>query len=1124
MRLSLIVGKLAFIDQDSNKFIFFLPSKYAKSPLVSFLKSRSYCGMIKYLLPFLVLFTLTGEPIVSQDGNTKKPGKAKKIKPGANDAKNRGSGRPEPPKDPELAKYGIYAEEAPNPKLVEPATTRLPLQLKSGTRIGFVGNTLLDRAQDFAVFETMIQQSHPGKEITIRNFAWSADEVDLQPRPDNFATVDQHLTRENIDVIFAAFGYNESFRGEDRVDEFKARLTAYLDRIRKSAFNGKTGPQIILISPAANENAAGVEGADMNNARLSVYTKAMEEVATAMNVGFANVFEATKSAMDDPDTDLTINGVHLNKKGYEVFADKLFSETFGKSAPAVDEEIRKVLVDKNTQYFRRYRPLNTFYYVGGRNKSYGYLDFLPAMRNFEMMTDNREARARAMAEGKEFQEPIDDSNLPGLDAVSEGRGANEWLSPADELAAFTVDPRFEVNLFASEEQFPDIACPIQMRWDAKGRLWVSCSTTYPHVYPGKEPNDKIVILEDTDKDGKADKSTIFADDVHIPLSFALTENGCYVSEEPHFSLLEDTDGDGKADKRTRLLTGFGCEDSHHALHDFVWTPGGELLFRESIFHHSQVETAYGPIRAENSAWFTYRPENQKVTTFGNYPNTNPWGVTFDDWGHHVASHPIFAAAFHSQNPPYPQQQPRAAGIPAYSGVCGHEFVDFPMWPEELQGGMIKARYKPTNRIEIHKWVRKDDHWTEEYESDLIYSKNLSFIPVDLRYGPRGAMYVCDWYNPIKGHAQYSLRDTRRDRKSGRIWRIVPKGATLQDPPEMDGATVDELVKNLERREYRYRYWTRRELKKHDSSAATAALDKWVSSLDKSDDRFRHHQIEAVWAYRTVGAKRPDLLEEILTQSKNPDARAAATKQLRYWHAEYDKNKLHNLLEKSATDEDGIVRMEALIAANYVATPEALGAVSGAFDKPMDNHLKFTAQCVLISANLAPFWQGNAEFAEKYPSVVAFAKDWDRHAKLANTISTKGATNANFDSQKGLKVVEISCVPERMLYTKTKFQVKAGQPVKLIFTNPDATQHNLVIVKPGAVMEVGMAGNEMAKDPSGIKKHFVPESDKILHHTKLLNPDTGEVLRFTAPKEPGVYPYLCTFPGHWIIMKGEMVVK
>jgi len=116
------------------------------------------------------------------------------------------------------------------------------------------------------------------------------------------------------------------------------------------------------------------------------------------------------------------------------------------------------------------------------------------------------------------------------------------------------------------------------------------------------------------------------------------------------------------------------------------------------------------------------------------------------------------------------------------------------------------------------------------------------------------------------------------------------------------------------------------------------------------------------------------------------------------------------------------------------------------------------------------------------------------------------------------------VRERMLYDRTEFTVTPGQPVSLVFNNPDATQHNLAICLPGSAEEIGMAGNEMAKDPDGIKKDFIPPTDKILHHTKLLSPNTAETLRFTAPKEPGDYPYLCTFPGHWVIMRGVMHVK
>ena len=139
--------------------------------------------------------------------------------------------------------------------------------------------------------------------------------------------------------------------------------------------------------------------------------------------------------------------------------------------------------------------------------------------------------------------------MPPLPKTIRAAAPTNGCPAADELKAFKIDPRFEVNLFAGEEQFPEIANPIQMRLDTRGRLWVSCSNTYPHVYPGNEPHDKLVILEDTDGDGQADKSTIFADNLHIPLSFEFGDGGVYVSDMPHLTFLKDTDGDGKADLR-----------------------------------------------------------------------------------------------------------------------------------------------------------------------------------------------------------------------------------------------------------------------------------------------------------------------------------------------------------------------------------------------------------------------------------------------------------------------------------------------------------------------------------------------------------------------------------------------
>jgi plastocyanin len=1036
------------------------------------------------------------------------------------DGKNRKTGKPAPDKDPDLEQYAIFETNAPRPSPVASTVTELPLKLQKGDRVVLIGNTLFDRGASYGHFESLVQQQFPDLDLRFRTLAWSADEIDLRPRPKNFGDLDQHLFAQKADVIFAAYGFNESFAGEGAIPDFKNRLSEFLRHLKSHAYNGESGPQVILVSPTANENVPGVNGAHLNNARIESYVAAMSEVAGSEAVGFVDVFGETKKAMMSPNSDLTFNGVHLVEAGYRVFSESLFSGTFGLSRiPALNEIMRQVVIDKNQQFFYRYRPLNTFYYTGDRNKQYGYLDFLPAMRNFDIMVDNRDQRIWSLAKGASVSASIDDSNVPPLPPTAESRGANEWLSPADELKAFEVDPGFDVNLFASEEDFPDIACPIQMRWDERGRLWVSCSTTYPHVYPGRKPEDKIVILEDTDWDGKADKSTVFADDVHIPLSFELGDGGVYVSEEPHLTFLKDTDGDGKADFRRRLLTGFGTEDSHHALHDFVWTPDGDLLFRESIFHHSQVETVYGPIRADNSAWFRFRPSTHELVCFGNYPNTNPWGVTFDDWGQHVASHPIFASAFHATNPAYPTQHPRPTGIPAYSGTAGQEFIDFEFWPEAMQGGFVKARYKPNNRIEIHKWVEHADSFTEEYVSDLIFSTNLSFIPVDMRFGPRGAMYICDWYNPIKGHAQYSLRDERRDRLSGRIWRVVPKGATLLDPPQIAEASVEQLVTILERPEYRYRYWAKRELRERDSVEVQAVLDKWVRQLGDQDERFRHHQVEGLWLYRNIGKVNTSLIEELL-ECENHYARAAATRQLRYWFRDLEEP--YEALARRAVDESGLVRMEAVIAASYIGTRAALESVLPVLDSPGEGHLQYAIATAFGAEKLARHWRGETQIG-RYPELAIFYAAFGKSSKRQAGQTTRSANEAAFDNQKGVKVVEISTIPERMLFTVGEFSAKAGQPVKLIFTNPDVTPHNLVIVSPGSSAEIGIAANEMARSPDGVKKQFIPSSKKILHYTQMLEQDTSDVLRFTAPDEPGEYPYICTFPGHWIIMKGVMQI-
>ncbi|HYF35760.1 MAG TPA: plastocyanin/azurin family copper-binding protein, partial [Prosthecobacter sp.] len=533
-------------------------------------------------------------------------------------------------------------------------------------------------------------------------------------------------------------------------------------------------------------------------------------------------------------------------------------------------------------------------------------------------------------------------------------------------------------------------------------------------------------------------------------------------------------------------------------------------------HHSQVETPYGPVRARDSSFFRYTPASGRLLAFGSYMSTNPWGITFDDWGFHVGSHPVFASAVHALNAPYPDLHvPAGSYFPAYSGTCGHEFMTSQHWPENLRGHFMRARYKPTNEIELHQWIEQDTHFEEKKVGIVFQSTNLSFIPVDMNQGPDGAMYVCDWYNPVKGHMQYSLRDTRRDKRSGRIWRITAKGRPLEEAPKIAGEPIPALLELLKSDNYRTRYLAKAELRERKPKEVQTAISIWMKNEMKRDPPAPQVLAETLWLSHNI------IVLNEARKSKDHHLRAVAAREMRW---QPPQSYLSGLIKMFANDTTGLVRIEAAISASYIGTPEALEAALDLLKHPMDSYLTYALRTALDSHTLKPLWQGNDEFAAKHPELVKFLAESEPKKPAQMARRKKAGKGDPFDAQPGITNITIKSIPERLLFDVREFKVKAGAPVKLTFDNPDVTPHNLVIVQPGAADEVGMAGNEMAKLTDGMAKGFLPESPKILHHTKLLMQGEDETLRFKAPNAPGRYPYICTFPGHWLVMKGEMVVE
>ena len=245
----------------------------------------------------------------------------------------------------------------------------------------------------------------------------------------------------------------------------------------------------------------------------------------------------------------------------------------------------------------------------------GPLNYPDEVQKTREMTALRDALIHRIATGESSSLAVDDSQTHALPPVPTNHrlggkdGTAQYLYGDEAVKTLTVPEGYTVELFASEKEFPNLANPMQLSFDNKGRLWVAVSPTYPHYRPGDPlPNDKILIFEDTDGDGKADKEIVWADHLHLPIGFELVPEGVYVSQEPNLMLLRDTNSDDRADQREIILGGFDTHDTHHAISAYTADPSGAFIMCEGIFLHSNVETPYGPVRCVDGGFFRYSPQ------------------------------------------------------------------------------------------------------------------------------------------------------------------------------------------------------------------------------------------------------------------------------------------------------------------------------------------------------------------------------------------------------------------------------------------------------------------------------------------------------------------------------------
>jgi len=661
--------------------------------------------------------------------------------------------------------------------------------------------------------------------------------------------------------------------------------------------------------------------------------------------------------------DLSIDGQYIKSFG----SNDLITGVIFDRGPAFDqaEELRQTIRKKNELFFYRWRPQNNTYLFLFRKHEQG--QNAKEIPQFDPLIEEQEKKIAALRKPRVHKIEI----VPSTgDAKLAPKIAKKQPTPIDLTPMphpqFDLDANLEISLYAEN---PLLAKPIHMNFDERGRLWVASSEVYPQIKPGQEATDKIIILEDTDGDGKAEKSTIFADGLLIPTGILPGDGGAYIGASTELLHMKDTDGDGVADQRRVVLSAFGTEDTHHILHTLRWGHDGQLYMNQSIYIHTHAETPHGVVRLNSGGILNLRVPTMEL---GIHMKglVNSWGHAIDDFGQSFATDGASSAEagqgglFHV----VPQAMYltyagarrilQSASPGSYPKFAGIEYLRSPHFPDDWQGGYVTCDFR-AHRIVRFAIDEKDSSYVTREMPDLVRTKDVAFRPIDIKLGPDGALYIADWSNPIIQHGEVDFRDPRRDHEHGRIWRVSYKGRKTAPRQDLVNAKNTELLANLTSHNLFTKEQSKRLLTERGAAIASD-LAAWTKAQNAEPNL-----LEALWMYQSIDVVEPKLLEQLLN-AKDGKVRAAAVRVLAFWQerlpadpvklasawqgwppaplplarAELPSARALELLAARVADDHPRVRLEAVRALARIPTARAAELALSVLGKPLDPKLDY----------------------------------------------------------------------------------------------------------------------------------------------------------------------------------------
>ncbi|WP_338869565.1 PVC-type heme-binding CxxCH protein [Spirosoma sp. SC4-14] len=491
-----------------------------------------------------------------------------------------------------------------------------------------------------------------------------------------------------------------------------------------------------------------------------------------------------------------------------------------------------------------------------------------------------------------------EAKLPNYEKRPGPQLEQEPLSPEESMKHIQVPVDFTLDLFAHE---PNVMHPIAMTWDERGRLYVLITKDYPNERKESGGSDYIVICEDTDKDGKADKFTNFAEGLSIPTGMTFGNGGLYVSQAPHMLFLQDTNGDDKADVKKVVFTGFGTFDTHagpsnlhYGFDNWIWGSVGYSGFKGKVGADS-VKFSQG--------FFRFKPDGSQLEYVTGTSN-NTWGLGFNEmgdifgstannshgWymaipnryfhgGSHIRENGSRSTDTHKDMKPITEKVRQVDVFGGFTAAAGHNFYTARAFPKKYWN-KIAFVAEPTGHI-LHQNVqqKKGTDYEDAEGFNLMAGADEWFSPVFAEVGPDGAVWVADWYSFIIQHNPTPTGATNgsgnayetplRDFTHGRIYRVGYKNAPTYTPMTLSKDRPEELIAALKNTNMFWRITAQRLLIERNKKDVVPQLVALVN--DKSVDEIGINPA-AIHALRTLdglGALEGDALQAALAALKHP---------------------------------------------------------------------------------------------------------------------------------------------------------------------------------------------------------------------------------------------------------------